>query len=203
MQTEAQRDEANWKEQTSAPHLQNSLWRLGLPFLWPGEKQFLPLPGCSEYVLFITHSSGSLVFLPDYLFLAHWYSGKRASLVTQTVKNLPAMEEVRVRSLGLEDSLEKGMATHASILARRIPWTEEPGGLQSMGSRRVRHNWVTNTFVVERTCLLESDRLGFKSQLFLHWKTVILDKLHNILSISGPKTVWTGPFEVQHSDSLF
>ena len=60
--------------------------------------------------------------------------------MTQTVKNLPAMEEAQVRSLGLEDSLEKGMATHASILSRRIPWTEEPGGLQSVGLQRVRHN---------------------------------------------------------------
>ena len=56
------------------------------------------------------------------------------------VKNLPAMQETQVQSLGWEDSLEKGMATHSSILAWRIPWTEEPGGLQSMGSQRVGHN---------------------------------------------------------------
>ena len=55
------------------------------------------------------------------------------SLMAQTVKNLPAMQETPVRSLGWEDPLEKGMATHSSILAWRIPWTEEPGGLQSMG----------------------------------------------------------------------
>ena len=60
-----------------------------------------------------------------------------ASLVAQIVKNLPAMQ---VRSLGLEDPLEKGMATHPSILAWRIPWTEEPGGLQSMGLQRVGHD---------------------------------------------------------------
>ena len=59
-----------------------------------------------------------------------------ASLVAQSVKNLPAMQETWVRSLGQEDPLEKGMATHSSILAWRIPWTEEPGGLQSMGSQR-------------------------------------------------------------------
>ena len=53
--------------------------------------------------------------------------------VAQPVKNLPAMQETRVPSLGQEDSLEKGKATHPSILAWRIPWTEEPGGLQSMG----------------------------------------------------------------------
>ena len=56
------------------------------------------------------------------------------------VKNPLAMQETRVRSLGWEDLLEKGIATHASILAWRIPWTEEPGGLQSMGSQRVRHD---------------------------------------------------------------
>ena len=60
-----------------------------------------------------------------------------ASLVAQMVKNPPAMLETWVRSLGWEDSLEEEMATHASILAWRIPWTEEPGRLQSMGSQRV------------------------------------------------------------------
>ena len=68
------------------------------------------------------------------------------SLGAQTVKHLPAMEETRVQSLGQEDPLEEGMATHASVLAWRIPWTEEPGGLQSIGSQRVKHDWVTNTF---------------------------------------------------------
>ena len=57
----------------------------------------------------------------------------RASLVVQTVKNLPTLQGTCVRSLGREDPLEKGMATHSSILAWRIPWTEGPGGLQSMG----------------------------------------------------------------------
>ena len=61
------------------------------------------------------------------------------SLVAQTVKNLLAMQEARVQFLGQEDALEKGMATHSSILAWRIPWTEMPGMLQSMGSLRVRH----------------------------------------------------------------
>ena len=55
-------------------------------------------------------------------------------------KNLPAMWETSVLSLGLEDALEKGMATHSSILAWRIPWTEEPGGLKSTGLQRVRHD---------------------------------------------------------------
>ena len=60
--------------------------------------------------------------------------------MAQTVKNLPAMQETWVLSLGQEDLLEKGMATHSGILAWRIPQTEESGGLQSMESQRVRHN---------------------------------------------------------------
>ena len=60
--------------------------------------------------------------------------------MAQMVKNPPTMQETRVQSLGWEDPLEKGMATHSSILAWRIPWTEKPDGLQSMGWQRVRHN---------------------------------------------------------------
>ena len=63
-----------------------------------------------------------------------------APLVAQMVRNLPAMWETWVQSLGWEDPLQKGMATHSSFLAWRTPWTEEPGGLQSMGSQRVGHN---------------------------------------------------------------
>ena len=60
--------------------------------------------------------------------------------MAQRLKRLPAMRETRVRSLGREDPLEKEMATHSSIFAQEIPWTEEPGGLQSMGSQRVGHD---------------------------------------------------------------
>ena len=64
----------------------------------------------------------------------------KLSVSTQRVKNLPAIQDTWVQSLGWEDSLEKGMATHSSILAWRIPGTEEPGGLPSMGLLRVGHN---------------------------------------------------------------
>ena len=67
------------------------------------------------------------------------------SLVAQTVKNLLAVQETQVWFLGGEDPLEKGMATYSSILAWRIPWTEESVRLQSVGSQRVRHDWATNT----------------------------------------------------------
>ena len=76
----------------------------------------------------------------QHLFLISYY---RASLVAQMVKNLPATRETWVRSLGWEDPLEERMATHSSLLAWRIPWTQESGGLQSMGSPRVGHSWVT------------------------------------------------------------
>ena len=65
-----------------------------------------------------------------------------ASLLAQ-VKNPPVIQETRVQSLGREDPLEKGMTAHSSILAWRIPWTEELGELQSTGSQRVRHDWAT------------------------------------------------------------
>ena len=63
-----------------------------------------------------------------------------ASLVAQRLKRLPGMQETQVQSLGQEAPLEKGMATHSSTLAWRIPWTEEPGRLQSMGLQRVGHD---------------------------------------------------------------
>ena len=68
----------------------------------------------------------------------------RAFLMAQTVKNLPAVWETQVWSLGQEDHLERGMVIHPSILAWKIPWTEEPGRLQSMGSLKVRHDWATS-----------------------------------------------------------
>ena len=74
-------------------------------------------------------------------FLANGYLPP-ASLMAQRLKRLPAMQETWVRSLGWEDPLEKEMATHSSILAWRIPWAEEPGGLQSTGLQRVRHDWA-------------------------------------------------------------
>ena len=66
--------------------------------------------------------------------------------MAQTVKNLPAKQETQVLSLSWEDPLEEGMATHASVLAWRIPRTEEPGGLQTMGMQRVGHDRANNTF---------------------------------------------------------
>ena len=76
-----------------------------------------------------------------YIYCAH-----RSSLVAQTVKNPPAMQETQVWSLGCEDLLQKRMTTHSGILAWRISWTEESGRLQSMESQRVGSNWATDTY---------------------------------------------------------
>ena len=73
--------------------------------------------------------------------------------MAQRLKRLPAMWETWVQSLGWEDPQEKEMATHSSILAWRIPWMEEPGGLQSTGLRRVGHDWVTSLHFIVHSAL--------------------------------------------------
>ena len=85
-----------------------------------------------------------------------WFSNitvakrERASLVAWRVKSLPAMQETWVWFLSWEGPLEKEIVTHSSVLAWKIAWTEEPGGLQSMGSQRVGHNWATNTLTLTK-----------------------------------------------------
>ena len=74
--------------------------------------------------------------------------------MVQRLKRLPPMWETRVLSLGWEDPLEKEMVTHSSILAWRIPWMEKPGRLQSMGSQRVGHDWVTSLHFMEVAMIL-------------------------------------------------
>ena len=83
-----------------------------------------------------------------------------SSLVAQRVKHLPAMQETQVQSLGQEDPLEKEMATHSSTLAWKIPWTEKPGRLQSMGSQRVGHNWITSLHFIVKPWLIWSHNPG-------------------------------------------
>ena len=101
---------------------------------WPG-----PSKTCHYYQPFASGSwwGNGLGFTSRCFFAA------RASLVAQMVKRLPAMRETWVWSLGREDPLEKKMATHSSILAWKILWSEEPGSLQSMGLQRVGHDWAT------------------------------------------------------------
>ena len=80
-----------------------------------------------EYILGMHETLGSILSTPIFIF--------GASLVTQVVKNLPLMQETQIQSLGQEDPLEKEVATRSSFIAWEIPWTEEPGGLQSIGSQ--------------------------------------------------------------------
>ena len=107
--------------------------------LWPHESQHARPPGQ-------TPTPG---VIPGYSSLkwAGWLNKLvlPTSLMAQMVKNLPAMQETQVQSLSREDPLEKGRATHSSILAWRNPRAEEPGWLLSLGSQRVAHDWATNT----------------------------------------------------------
>ena len=91
-----------------------------------------------------------------------------ASLVAQTVKRLPTMWETQVRSLHREDLLEKAMATHSSTLAWKIPWTKEPGRLQSTGSQRIGHNWATLLlhFIITAKPLLSTYQISVSSLVF-------------------------------------
>ena len=96
---------------------------------------------------------------------------------SSAVKNLPAVWETWVQSLVPEDPLEKGMATHSNILVWRIPWTEEPGKLQSMGLERVTHNWETNTFTFSKIHMeMQSFRIA---KIFLKKKKAGECSLHN------------------------
>ena len=88
-------------------------------------------------------------------------------------KNLPAMWETQVWSLGQEDRLEKGMAAHSSVLSCRNPWTEEPGGLQSMGLQRVRHDWVTNTHTQACACAHTHKHRGLLVTATQYWNLVL------------------------------
>ena len=97
-------------------------------------------------------------------------------VVAQMVKCLPTMRETQVQSLGWEDLLEKEMAIHSSTLAWKIPWMEEPGRLQSMGSQGVRHDWVTliHSFIKLRTTLFtihSSPSLWEEGMVLMHWST--------------------------------
>ena len=138
-------------------------------------------PWLDRISVFIRRDTGEVAFSPSPISLAHSLSpppfppsallplplllllsflifiylfGCWTSLVAQMAKHLPIMWETRVLSLSWEDLLEKEMATHCSILAWKMPWTEEPGGLQSMGSQRVGHDWVTSLYlaVLDLSC---------------------------------------------------
>ena len=113
-------------------------------------RTFSPFITVTLYPLNTTFSFCLKLILDNYHFTFCLYEFDYSSHfsdfpVAQMIKNLPVMQKTRVLSLGWEVPLEKGMAIHSSILACRIPWTEKPGGLQTMELQRVGHDWVTNT----------------------------------------------------------
>ena len=118
-----------------------ALWHVGSWFpdqgsnLIPSIGRRIPTTGTPGKSLQSGHCCMVVLYLPN----------RQSSLVAQTEKSLPARQEARVWSLGWKDPLEKGMATHSSILAWKFPWMGEPGGPQSMELQRVRHDWATNT----------------------------------------------------------
>ena len=145
--------------------------------------------------------------------------------VAQTVKNLPEMQETWVQSLGWENPLEKGRATHSSILAWRIQWTEEPDGLQSLGLQRVGHDWVTNMvliiMVINRFHPLFASKdphdpfqinTGEKTKGGCNWYRVVQALFHLWLSsltlefelLEGRDVYWFWSlFQLQHEESFW
>ena len=132
----------SWKWRCASQGLWQKSWGLNT---WSG---LLALP-----LTWVSYAnSPSLSFLSNNSHLTRFedqiknciYHSPWASLVAQRLKRLPPVQQTRVWSLGGEDPLEKEMVTHSSILAWRIPWTEEPSRLQSMGSQRVGHDWATS-----------------------------------------------------------
>ena len=109
-----------------------------------------------------------------------YYHFGNTSLVTQMVKNLPAMQETWVQSLDQEDPLDMGMATHSSVLAWKIAWADEPWGLRSMGSQRVGHR-VTNTFTFNEITYLDNDH---------QWIQNPMESWLETLECISPKEKW-------------
>ena len=120
-----------------------------------------------------------------------------ASLVAQSVKNMPAVQETRVRSLGWEDSLEKEMATHSSILVWKVPWTEETGRLQSMELQRVGCNWARDERIKKKKFPETSRRREGHVCWGLAEKHMCKGNIPNWLPVNLTCTV-----EAVHSDSV-
>ena len=133
----------------------------------------LLIPSSSMWIVL---TSGWSFFL-KYLFIS-------LAMLAQRLKRLPAMQETWVLSLGRKDPLEKEMATHSSILAWRIPWTEKPGGLQSTGSQRVGHDWATSL------------SLGYVGLSCSMWDLSLQSMDFSLVVAHGLKS--TGPVAVAH-----
>ena len=128
------------------------------PFLLPSV-----FPGIRAFSIELFTSGNPNIVASSSVSPSNEYSGlisfRRVSLLAQMEKNSPVMQETQIQ----EDSLDKGRATHSNSLAWRIPWSEEPGGLQSMGSQRIGNNWVNFTFPLGLTDLIFLQSKGFSS----------------------------------------
>ena len=133
--------------------------------LWE-ERRIVAWTGpCLEGVFWGAYGNGADTWFTERAFSRNVWAAEKiykswASQVAQMVKSLPAMQETRVQSLGWEDPLEKEMKTYSSTLAWNIPWMEEPGRLQSMGSQRVRQDWGTSLSLSFFLCLRHETTLG-------------------------------------------
>ena len=137
---------------------------------WQPTPVFLPekVPWTEEPDRLQSKESESLTQLSNYRL-------SLVALVAQMVKDLPAVQETWVWSLGLEDPLEKEMVTYSRILAWGIPWTEGPGRLQSMGSQRVRNDWATNTFTITFTYIQLNITPAIKMNKILSFEATWVD----------------------------
>ena len=124
--------------------LPNLLWRISTKKISAFRYTFCEHPITKVFHIGLIFKWENIPYLFYIKAINTLYTTIKASLVAQRLKHLPAMWETWVRSLGRKDPLEKEKATHSSILAWRIPWTKEPGRLQSVGSQRVRHDWETS-----------------------------------------------------------
>ena len=118
-----------------------------------------------------------------------------ASLVAQIVKNLPAMQEMRVQSLGQEDPLEKGIVTHSSILSWRSPWMEEPSRLQSMGLQRAGHDWAVSLSLsfsheIRRWLLLGWKAMTNLDSVLKSKDITLLTKVHKVKAMVFPVVMY-------------
>ena len=130
----------------------NTMCHVGLSWLWQADKladsecRFVHLEKEARWLINQTRVIWGEMMKEGRPRTGEYLWSIRGFLGAQMVKNLPVIRETRVGFLGWEDPLKEGMATHSRILAWRIPWTEEPGGLRSTGSQRVKHDWATNIF---------------------------------------------------------
>ena len=156
----SQRGILGWQLTAFAESLVDTLSKVSLSLQWGENKWYMwqrskaamsdtPSDTWAQTLVSVKVNLAAILMMLSQTTAGPWNTSLRASLVSQMVKNLPAMWKSQVLSLGQEDPLEKRMATCSSVLARSTPWTKEPGGLPSMELQRVRQDWAIDTLVLE------------------------------------------------------